>query len=755
MSFLQQMLVDILSNWRSSNQRLNIQETDIFLKITLIFLHAAEQVSTPNTDENLSKIRDLIATKRFLFLVQEQVDDIVLNKPGINDDPNICTLGLLTIRLLQGCPFYYSMERNQRLIDDLVMNCLDSYDYVQSVHQLQLNQALTDVDRFLLYTCWEYVPFVSASSHSASSTSKSNSIVQYIYDELLKRLEHAADQPPPCTTKSLAYIFERCHQLLTIHNLASFDKHANYIIDRLTHILQNQLTTNSQDQAVILVVLDAFHNLTKTSDIRAIIKNRQLTSLFRNFTLTENNDQRKLAFGILAEIMDEQEINKNPEEMTTIFIDQLKRLNPKEYNQDIDSALSTLKGLMQHEEVKNEIIRQGGLENLASFIRDGDLSKQSIRQLEDTLEILWLSTFDHPEVVKSFQEDVKFMTRVNQLLDHAKQNQNPKLEKAADGLIWKVEKEEKFKEQQQEKKKKKKTEQSGTTDGVEEDEDEEEEEQYDLMISYSWADMDLAHRIFHHLTEKLGYKIWLDQEQMHGSTIEAMANAVDNAQFILMCMSETYKRSANCKSEAEYAFNRKKHIVPCKMKKDYSPDGWLGFILGTRMYIDFGTYEFEKAIELLDNEIQLQKKKRKEAKESARIERKGEADIDSKKFNKEEALGSPSSNDMKDKLSGKLSNWSEGHVRDFLIKQNLIAMVPLCDGINGEELSELYVMCKANSTSMYRSLKFELLHGHHRILPISTFLRFMSRMRSVSDDGLSSNTQTVHKTEEEHSGDED
>lgn len=81
-----------------------------------------------------------------------------------------------------------------------------------------------------------------------------------------------------------------------------------------------------------------------------------------------------------------------------------------------------------------------------------------------------------------------------------------------------------------------------------------------------------------------------------------------------MCMSETYKRSANCKCEAEYAFNRKKHIVPLKMKKDYVADGWLGFILGTRMYIDFGSFEFEKAIELLDNEIQLQKKRRKEAK---------------------------------------------------------------------------------------------------------------------------------------------
>ena len=78
-----------------------------------------------------------------------------------------------------------------------------------------------------------------------------------------------------------------------------------------------------------------------------------------------------------------------------------------------------------------------------------------------------------------------------------------------------------------------------------------------------------------------------------------------------MCMSETYKQSANCQSEAEYAFKRKKHIIPVKMTEEYIPDGWLGFILGTRMYIDFGKYDFEKAMTLLDNEMQLQMKKRK------------------------------------------------------------------------------------------------------------------------------------------------
>jgi hypothetical protein len=118
MHFLHQMLVDLLANWQASQLRLNIQETDIFLKIVLIFVHAAEKAPVSNAEEDRTRIRDLLATKKFLFLVREQITDNTRNKNGINDDPNICTLGLLTIKLLKGCPFYYSMEQNELLIDD-------------------------------------------------------------------------------------------------------------------------------------------------------------------------------------------------------------------------------------------------------------------------------------------------------------------------------------------------------------------------------------------------------------------------------------------------------------------------------------------------------------------------------------------------------------------------------------------------------------------------------------------------------------
>ena len=44
--------------------------------------------------------------------------------------------------------------------------------------------------------------------------------------------------------------------------------------------------------------------------------------------------------------------------------------------------------------------------------------------------------------------------------------------------------------------------------------------------------------------------MWIDIEQMGGSTLEAMAEAVENAALVLVCASEKYKMSPNCRTGA-------------------------------------------------------------------------------------------------------------------------------------------------------------------------------------------------------------
>ena len=74
--------------------------------------------------------------------------------------------------------------------------------------------------------------------------------------------------------------------------------------------------------------------------------------------------------------------------------------------------------------------------------------------------------------------------------------------------------------------------------------------------------------------ESLGYKIWIDVENIHGSSIDAMAKEIESSFCVLICMTERYKESTNCRFEAEYVIQLKKPFIPLILQKSYKPDGW-------------------------------------------------------------------------------------------------------------------------------------------------------------------------------------
>lgn len=83
-----------------------------------------------------------------------------------------------------------------------------------------------------------------------------------------------------------------------------------------------------------------------------------------------------------------------------------------------------------------------------------------------------------------------------------------------------------------------------------------------------------------------------------GNTLEAMADAVENAVVVVICFSERYQESPNCRlgqlqkqhkhkcyiSEAEYAWAQNKTIIPVRTEPKYRPTGWLGMMIGTKMW---------------------------------------------------------------------------------------------------------------------------------------------------------------------------
>lgn len=45
-----------------------------------------------------------------------------------------------------------------------------------------------------------------------------------------------------------------------------------------------------------------------------------------------------------------------------------------------------------------------------------------------------------------------------------------------------------------------------------------------------------------------GYNVWMDVDNLTGSTLGAMAEAVENATVVLICISESYKESLACRT---------------------------------------------------------------------------------------------------------------------------------------------------------------------------------------------------------------
>ena len=67
------------------------------------------------------------------------------------------------------------------------------------------------------------------------------------------------------------------------------------------------------------------------------------------------------------------------------------------------------------------------------------------------------------------------------------------------------------------------------------------------MLSYNWGHQPIIKQICSNLRNN-GIKVWMDVDDMQGSTLQAMASAVEKANIVLVCYSQKYKNSDNCRA---------------------------------------------------------------------------------------------------------------------------------------------------------------------------------------------------------------
>ncbi len=241
---------------------------------------------------------------------------------------------------------------------------------------------------------------------------------------------------------------------------------------------------------------------------------------------------------------------------------------------------------IQHDQIKDTLARQNHLPLLIKCASEPSLHVGLVLQL--SLEILWAITFNEraAQTLRNAHQDFLSYVEANYI-----NSCEEGVKAAAEGILWKLETESVTKS------KIKKQNSMNSSD-----------EKYDIMISYSHANKDLCFKVHESLVQS-NFRVWLDLQNMYGSTLQSMASAIECSEIVLICMSNPYKQSAYCRSEAEYAYARQRHIIPLVLEKKYRPDGWLGFICGSRMYVDFTKTDFEQAFDKLIKQIQFHRQK--------------------------------------------------------------------------------------------------------------------------------------------------
>ncbi|CAF4295491.1 unnamed protein product [Rotaria socialis] len=364
--------------------------------------------------------------------------------------------------------------------------------------------------------------------------------------------------------------------------------------------------------------------------------------------------------------------------------------------------------LTQHDQIREELIKQKG-DSL--FLRCALEDKfNPLKAKLPALEILLALTFNK-DFAATLKDNTAFINHVRTLTSSPQQE----LQLVATALIWKLEKEPETTVQPVQEQ------MSSPTIA---------KKQYNIMISYSHNDKELCHRILNAL-EKDQLRVWIDSRLMHGATFDAMAKAIENTEFVVMCMSDAYKQSAFCEMEASYAVKRRCHIIPLVMTANYKADGWLGVLTSALIYVDFPKLGFDKAYQELKKQIGLFRMNDSNSTPANH----GILHHDS--FSLTAIIPKAISTVEKNKeprpvveYPHYIDMWTKDHVKSFLLDKELDMLIPTFEGMNGRLLHKVYNMCQTNEQAMFSSLKEDVARSQlATALSLKDYLIFLDEIK--------------------------
>ncbi|CAF2831285.1 unnamed protein product [Rotaria sp. Silwood2] len=406
----------------------------------------------------------------------------------------------------------------------------------------------------------------------------------------------------------------------------------------------------SNDETILFdAILIFLTGVTETQDLSCrILLRTALVDLLQTMAQTTLYDRICLgAYGILGVILSENELKRlNIAENMVLFffniIEQAWRHPTRRCKQIPISRL--LHGCVNFS--KNDIIqRQTAKANKVPLL------VEMCDEYPIVFDILWGLSFN-PLIQEQLHLNQSFMTKLNQL---DKNCTDENICRIVSGILWNLD-----------------SKQDQNVPFA----DKTDERSFDIMISYSHKERFICKQLYEELIRR-SYRVWIDFDHMHGNVMDAMAKAIEGSHTILICMSEHYKRSNYCRAEAQYAFKRQLKIVPVLLQQLYKPDGWLAFLIGELLYVNFTKYNFQQAFEMLINELNA----------PAHHDNTSGTRVSPPKPDTQ--TKNAVSLSIPEHLSTNMRDWTQAQVHDWLTKHNLVQMSGLLFDYDGRSLMHL------------------------------------------------------------------
>lgn len=312
--------------------------------------------------------------------------------------------------------------------------------------------------------------------------------------------------------------------------------------------------------AVIDFSLGIIYNISKEENIESLFNNDMST--LQSYKKSENEDFVAMSVMILVHLSNGEAEKIQDEKETTVYLIRLlqRALNEEDRRAIGYSSTELIEGLARlalNDSNKLTVAEEGGISLLMKLV----LSHREEEQVA-AAQCLWTLAF-----LESIQKDLQ--SRKEELQALSKSCHNKVLRKSLQGILLTIAKSDKTTKGRALYKK--------CEDGH-------------IMISYAWDGgygQIVARKIAANLKSR-GLKVWIDTDEMKGSFLDAMAQAVNDSYAFVLCASDKYRTSNNCRLEASSAHLQHKLIIPVVVGSSiHSKNDWLMLLCADKLYVDF------------------------------------------------------------------------------------------------------------------------------------------------------------------------